>query len=280
MLQETLEYLGIAFVCSVLLIIISKIILQALIRRPADYYNAEELREEELMLNAGGISITSEHETNPAGEIIEESHLEARLGDSEPAEPEKIIAEIPESVHQSIEITDDETETFDETETYTEEYEPESADSAEPDVTEDTSSENNQTTEEQFGFSIKAKASRTRKPKIREEEDAAEEFEQVKAVIDEAKAHEGEAEPVREWPESYADIRKSLEKAFTEKSSASADSSDAAKGRKKGRRRAPSMNMNRKDLIEIALSRGIEVPEDATKRQILDLIYSDRRNRY
>ena len=86
MLLETFEYLGIAFICSVLLIIMSKIILQALIRRPVDYYNARELKEEELMLNAGGISITKEHETNPEGEIIEEKHLEAQLGDIEAAE--------------------------------------------------------------------------------------------------------------------------------------------------------------------------------------------------
>ena len=75
MLTETLEYLGIAFISSALLIIMSKIILQSLIRRPADYYDAEELRQEELMLNAGGISIESEHETTPEGEIMEETHL-------------------------------------------------------------------------------------------------------------------------------------------------------------------------------------------------------------
>ena len=40
------------------------------------------------------------------------------------------------------------------------------------------------------------------------------------------------------------------------------------------------MNMNKKELLAIAASRGIDVPEDATKRQILDLIYSDRRKRY
>jgi hypothetical protein len=110
MLLETLEYLGIAFISSVLLIIMSKIILQALIRRPADYYNARELREEELMLNAGGISITNEHETNPEGEIIEDKHLEAQLGDVEPAEPEEILSEIPEAVAESLEVHPDEAE--------------------------------------------------------------------------------------------------------------------------------------------------------------------------
>ena len=92
MLTETLEYLGIAFISSALLIIMSKIILQSLIRRPADYYDAEELRQEELMLNAGGISIESEHETTPEGEIMEETHLEAHLSDFVAAEPEEIHA--------------------------------------------------------------------------------------------------------------------------------------------------------------------------------------------
>ena len=103
MLTETLEYLGIAFISSVLLIIMSKIILQSLIRRPADYYDAEELRQEELMLNAGGISLASEHETTPEGEIMEETHLEPHLGAFVAAEPEPIFAEIPQSVIESIE---------------------------------------------------------------------------------------------------------------------------------------------------------------------------------
>ena len=79
MLNETLEYIGIAFVSSAILIVLSKIILQSLIRRPADYYAAEELRQEELMLNAGGLSIFSEHETTPEGETIETSHLEPHM---------------------------------------------------------------------------------------------------------------------------------------------------------------------------------------------------------
>ena len=72
MITETLEYLLIAFISSAVLIVLSKIILQRLIRRPADYYLAEELRQEELMLNSAGFSITEEIETNPEGEITEE----------------------------------------------------------------------------------------------------------------------------------------------------------------------------------------------------------------
>ncbi len=309
MLQETLEYLGIAFVCSVLLIIMSKIILQALIRRPADYYDAEELRQEELMLNAGGISITNEHETNPEGEIIEETHLEAHLGDITPAEPEEIIPEIPASIHESIEITEDDSEdepdlpAVEDTEEQVEEPAATEAmaeePAEEPAATEEPAEQPAateipaeepapQTAEDQFGFSIKAKTSRTPKPRNKEAEEAEEELELARAAIDEAKAHEAASEPVSEWTESYADIRKSLEKAFTDKASAEEKPAEpakpaevsAAKKRNSGRRRAPSMNMNRKELVQIAESRGIKVPEEATKREILDLIYADRRKRY
>ena len=306
MLLETLEYLGIAFISSVLLIIMSKVILQALIRRPADYYNARELREEELMLNAGGISITKEHETNPEGEIIEEKHLEAQLGDVEAAEPEEIMLEVPDAIAESIEVhteqEEDVAETVSEPEKYEEvaepekeaeevteepEPEPEVAEETEaepePEVAEETEAEPEpepevpeetepepepepaveepepepeepKTPEETFGFSIKAKTSRTKKPKRKEEEEAAEELEEAKAAMDEAKARAAENEPVSEWTESYAEIRDSLEKAFTE------------------RRRKPSMHMNKKELTEIAIGMGIELPNKVTKKEILDLI--------
>ena len=295
MLLETLEYLGIAFICSVILIIMSKIILQALIRRPADYYNARELREEELMLNAGGISITKEHETNPEGEIIEEKHLEAQLGDIEAAEPEEIMLEVPDAIAESIEVHTEQEEDVAETVSEPEKYEEEAAEpekeaeevteepEPEPEVAEETEAEPEpepevpeetepepepepaveeteaepeepKTPEETFGFSIKAKTSRTKKPKRKEEEEAAEELEEAKAAMDEAKARAAENEPVSEWTESYDEIRDSLEKAFTE------------------RRRKPSMHMNKKELTEIAVGMGIELPDKVTKREILDLI--------
>ena len=72
MLTETLEYLGIAFVSSAALIVMSKIILQFILRRPADYYEKAELLQEERMLNAAGFSITEELQTNPEGELTEE----------------------------------------------------------------------------------------------------------------------------------------------------------------------------------------------------------------
>ena len=295
MLLETLEYLGIAFICSVILIIMSKIILQALIRRPADYYNARELREEELMLNAGGISITKEHETNPEGEIIEEKHLEAQLGDIEAAEPEEIMLEVPDAIAESIEVHTEQEEDVAETVSEPEKYEEEAAEpekeaeevteepEPEPEVAEETEAEPEpepevpeetepepepepaveepeaepeepKTPEEAFGFSIKAKTSRTKKPKRKEEEEAAEELEEAKAAMDEAKARAAESEPVSEWTESYAEIRDSLEKAFTE------------------RRRKPSMHTNKKELTEIAVGMGIELPVKVTKREILDMI--------
>ncbi len=351
MLMETLEYLGIAFVCSVLLIIMSKIILQALIRRPADYYNARELKEEELMLNAGGISITLEHETNPEGEIMKETHLEAQLGDSEAAEPEEIMLEVPEAVAESLEVTpyEDEEEAADEAPEVAEheitETEPETENlEAEAEVTEEPAAETVEqeaeiteepaieeieaefsepepeiaepeikitepefenieidtdiseyepedevpeeavietdfaiteepvpeifdpenirpkAADEDFGFSIKARTSKTRKVKRIEEEEAAEELELARAAMEEARAasesagQDAEPAPVREWSESYAEIRSSLEKAYSDN------------------RNKPSMRMTKKQLTEIAESLGIEVPAKATKKIILSMI--------
>ena len=44
--------------------------------------------------------------------------------------------------------------------------------------------------------------------------------------------------------------------------------------KKNPRKRKPSMNMNKAELTRIAESMNIDVPEKATKREILDLIYS------
>ena len=354
MLHETLEYLGIAFICSVLLIIMSKIILQALIRRPADYYDARELEQEELMLNAAGISLASEHETNPEGEIIEESHLEAHHTDFEAAEPEEIMEEVSESVAESLvtfvhdslpdddedfieedneevqdeaaaeketvteEETTSETVVETETETVTEEktvveavveteketvteeetVKPQDAAQtdaeSEPDQAEyedkpdedlqsvreetqtetETAEEDNESasdgnefispeSDEPVGFSIKAKTSRTKRPKKHEEEEAAEELELARAAMEEARnrdtAHDaGTDEAVADSAESVEEIRSSLEKAFAEHS------------------KKPSMRMTKKQLTEIAESLGIEIPAGATKKIILELINSVR----
>jgi len=103
--NEVLRYLGIAFASSVLLIVLSKVIMQFLFRRPADYYLKEEYRQEEIILNSAGFSITDEVETNPEGEVTDEHiHVEPQIPETEekpepaPAiEPEAIPEEKPES---------------------------------------------------------------------------------------------------------------------------------------------------------------------------------------
>ena len=74
LIKEFIEYLIIAFISSAILIFLSKIVMQKILRRPADYYRKEELRQEELMLNRAGISIKAELETTPEGEVTSE-HL-------------------------------------------------------------------------------------------------------------------------------------------------------------------------------------------------------------
>ena len=306
--METLEYLGIAFICSVILIILSKIILQALIRRPADYYDAAEMLQEEIMLNEAGISITSEHETSPEGEILEETHLEAHLSGIAVAEPEEIIKEIPESVIESIEEvpvhTEAETEPELEIEAEPEieetpepEAEPEIEETPEPEPEAEPVIEEAPEPEpepEPIGFSIKARTTRERRP-IRKAEPEPEPEEN--ASDEDSERHE--------WDETYDEIRDSLEQAYAvaqpkkaetvsaaetdsvmdDQSSGSVKhenrkSSGSGKNKKKNDRKRkpkPSMNMNKKTLTEIALSKGIEIPEGATKRMILDLIYEEKR---
>lgn len=98
MTNEILRYLGIAFASSVLLLVLSKIIMQFILRRPADYYLKEEYKQEELILNNAGFSINDEVETNPEGEVTEEHvHVEPQLPKPEP-EPEPVpvpVKEIP-----------------------------------------------------------------------------------------------------------------------------------------------------------------------------------------
>ena len=84
MTSEFVRYLGIAFASSVLLIVLSKFILQFILRRPADYYLKEEYRQEEIILNSAGFSIMDEVETNPEGEVTEEHvHVEPQLPEPE-----------------------------------------------------------------------------------------------------------------------------------------------------------------------------------------------------
>ena len=377
MLIETLEYLGIAFICSVILIILSKIILQSLIRRPADYYDAQELLQEEMMLNDAGISITTEHDTNPEGEILEETHLESQLGYSDAPKPEEILAEVPESVTESLEDIHVHTETASEGEDESEEMldayettddssedisideieaeaaaepeaeeepaaeveaeeepaaevepevaaEPETEEPAaeaepepEPEAEEEPAAEAEAETEaeeesepaveeesatevepevevepepvteeepepepEPIGFSIKARTTRERKP-IRKAEPEPEE----------PAADDSGDDEVRGWDETYDEIRDSLQQAYSRSEARKkppkdddgstdkepSDKSGKKKKKNRHRKQKPSMNMNKKTLTEIALSKGIEIPEGATKRMILDLIQEEKK---
>ena len=98
MTTEILRYLGIAFASSVLLLVLSKVIMQFILRRPADYYLKEEYKQEELILNNAGFSINDEVETNPEGEVTEEHvHVEPQLPKPEPVpEPEPIPIPVKE----------------------------------------------------------------------------------------------------------------------------------------------------------------------------------------
>jgi len=106
MTTEILRYLGIAFASSALLLVLSKIVMQFLFRRPADYYLREEYRQEELILNNAGFSISDEVETTPEGEVTEEHvHVEPQIPKPESApeparepEPEPFVIPVPEPV--------------------------------------------------------------------------------------------------------------------------------------------------------------------------------------
>ena len=85
MTTEFARYLGIAFASSALLIVLSKVILQFILRRPADYYLKEEYKQEERILNSAGFSINDEVETNPEGEVTEEHiHVEPQIPEPVP----------------------------------------------------------------------------------------------------------------------------------------------------------------------------------------------------
>lgn len=84
MAMEFFRYLGIAFVSSAILIVLSKIVLQRILRRPADYYLKEEYLQEERMLNSAGFRLHDEVETSPEGEVTKE-HIHAEPQIPEPA---------------------------------------------------------------------------------------------------------------------------------------------------------------------------------------------------
>ena len=106
MATEILRYLGIAFASSALLLVLSKIVMQFLFRRPADYYLKEEYRQEELILNNAGFSISDEVETTPEGEVTEEHiHVEPQI-----PKPEPFVIPVPEPVKIAEPVKKPETE--------------------------------------------------------------------------------------------------------------------------------------------------------------------------
>ena len=72
-------------------------------------------------------------------------------------------------------------------------------------------------------------------------------------------------------PENSGDKKKPSEQDKPE------NSGDKKKSRK--RKPKPSMRMNKAELIKAAENRGIKVPEKATKKEILDLIYAEKSGR-
>lgn len=48
--MEMLKFLGFAVVAALVLIVLAKVVLQFLIRKPVDYYDKEELRQDDLIM--------------------------------------------------------------------------------------------------------------------------------------------------------------------------------------------------------------------------------------
>jgi multicomponent Na+:H+ antiporter subunit G len=80
---------------------------------------------------------------------------------------------------------------------------------------------------------------------------------------------EGKQEKSEKAPEGKPEKKKAPEKKPEDKT-------EKKQAPKKKRKRKPSMSMNKAELIKAAENRGISVPEGATKREILDLIYADK----
>lgn len=83
----------------------------------------------------------------------------------------------------------------------------------------------------------------------------------------------GKPEEKQEKPEKAPEGKPEKKKAPEKKPE---DKTEKKQAPKKKRKRKPSMSMNKAELIKAAENRGISVPEGATKREILDLIYADK----
>ncbi len=94
------------------------------------------------------------------------------------------------------------------------------------------------------------------------------------------------AEPEKKEEKKAAEHEKKEEKKAAEPEKKKQDKKQGDKKKQgkggtqnKRRKPKPSMKMNKTELISAAEERGISVPENATKRQILDLIYPEKDNK-
>ena len=264
--NEVLRYLGIAFASSVLLIVLSKVIMQFLFRRPADYYLKEEYRQEEIILNSAGFSITDEVETNPEGEVTEEHiHVQPQLPETEEKpEPAPAPAEEPAAIPE-------------------EKPEPEPAPAAEPVAI----------PEEKPEPAPAAEPVAIPKEKPEPASAAAPMYEiPVSATVAEPLA-EPKPKSVTELlilpdPESAPAAKPAAEpepkpspaaipEAKPEPAPVPEDIEDIPAGvplTKSGKPRKPSMSMKKEELLAIAEWKGVAPPPDATKAEMLRLIES------
>lgn len=237
MVHETLRYFLIAFVSSAALIVMSKIILQFLIRRPADYYDAAELYQEEMMLNSAGLSIHNEVETNPEGELTdEEIHVTPKLTVEEAVQMHLIerdqIKDIPEAEEKDEAL-------------------------------------------EAIRKSLEEAYRQQTETVETEETIAAEEVEETIAAEEAAEPQEAAEQQETEATakESDNEVEEKTEKKSVEKPEEKPENKpEKSSGNKKSGKRKPSMKMKKAELVEIAESMEIELPENATKKIILELI--------
>ena len=271
MIIETLRYFLIAFISSAVLIILSKIILQHLIRRPADYYSASETYQEEMMLNSAGFSINDEIKTNPEGELTD-SKLDVvpQITAAEAVKMNLIERErIPEDYRNYGEEPEEEPEPDIAAEVPAAEPEeipaPENEPAAEPEPEAEPEEPADQTAETE------------------EKEEKEETLEDIRKSLEAAykqqfEAEQPEAEAVTETAEAEteaaAEAEPKAEDSGSKKKSGSSKKRRSSSGRSKGPN--PSMKMKKSELEAIAASMGIELEAKDTKRIILDKIYEVR----
>ena len=108
-------------------------------------------------------------------------------------------------------------------------------------------------------------------PEPEDEPEKAEADKPAEEKQEETKADKPEDK--QDKPDKEPEVKTEKKQAPEKKSEGKDEKKQASK---KKRRRKPSMSMNKAELIKAAENRGISVPEGATKRDILDLIYADK----